>query len=224
MKFSFCVLSNGSSNDLLQKHYDSILNQKNMPDDCFEIITIGGCPNLMPDCKNHVHIPFDENYKKGWITAIKNIFPKVSKFDNLSISHDYIYYHPDWYDGFVKWGDDQWDVCMVKIANKDGVRFRDWVEWNTSAVDKVSFLDYDRNDITNRMYISGSYYLIKKQFAIEHPLDERLVHMKSEDVAFSLMNRHAWRYKMNQNSVVQFLRQKDPYPISNQIICPKLEI
>ena len=198
----------------------SIENLK-IPKKKYEIIVIGGLEEEVKYKRetwkkisnNLTCINFDEEIKPGWFTKKKNIITDSSKFENIVYSHDYIIYDENWYSEFEKFGD-QWDVCMNTIKNNDGTRYRDWCAWDDPKLcyknnrHVVKLVPYFYNNIEN-MYISGAYWVAKKEFMKKYPLDENLLMNQSEDVEWS----KRWRkdkveYAMNQNSIVNLLKQK----------------
>lgn len=203
----------------VDKILTSIYNQ-NIDDNDYEILIIG------PDeIKGHNvrYMPFDESVKKAWITKKKNDMARIAKFDNLCVMHDYIILKNGWYDGYQKFGYD-WSHCMNPIADKAGVRFRDWVTWlanpgESPTSNTIKFLDYDDHSMIRKQYISGSYYCVKKDWAIKYLLDERKRWSQSEDVLWSHQCRPSWNYKCNSNSLVQFIKDKTPHPISSTKLC-----
>lgn len=220
-KWSFCICSGGGeeSRDRIDKILSSIWNQ-NIPDDNYEILIIG--PDKLK-AHNLKHIKFDESVKKAWITKKKNDLARFAKFQNLCVMHDYVILKNDWYNGFQKFGYN-WSHCMNPIANMDGIRFRDWVTWLTPpgsppTADTIRFLEYDDHSMTNQQYISGTYYCVKKDWALKYPLDERKVWGQSEDVHWSYECRDFWDYKCNPHSLVQFIKQKPHHPISPMVLC-----
>lgn len=136
----------------------------------------------------------------------KNLIAQAAKYQNISLMHDYVALRPNWYDNFIEFGED-WDVCMTRIENQDGKRFRDWMSW-----DNFGFIDYDDNTKTKEMYVSGTYFCIKKDFFINHPLDERLSWGEGEDVEWSKSVRNIWNYRCNYKSVVRFIKYKNHFP------------
>jgi len=76
-----------------------------------------------------------------------------------------------------------------------------------------SLLPYDFENCmkTNEfMYISGSYYVIKKSVALKHPLDENLVHCGGEDLEYSRrLHCNGIFIKCNSFSTVHFLKDKE---------------
>jgi hypothetical protein len=59
------------------------------------------------------------------------------------------------------------------------------------------------------MYISGSYWIAKKQVMEEFPLDESLVWGESEDVEWSKRIRDKYSFDLNIRSAVKLLKIKD---------------
>ena len=60
------------------------------------------------------------------------------------------------------------------------------------------------------MYISGAYYVIKKEIAINNLLNEDLVHSRGEDVEYSKrLHSNGFIIKCNHYSDVILLKQKD---------------
>lgn len=221
MEFSFGIITNGNNDCFINKIIQSIINN-NIPK--YEIIIVG---NSKIECNDIIKIiNFNENYKKNWITRKKNIVALNSKYENIVMLHDYIELQNDWYDGFVKYGND-FDWCITKIINNNGARFRDYtlfpynvdfheIKYNPTIIDAYfgehCLLPYDfTNTIkTNKyMYISGSYYVIKKSIATKYLLDENRVWGQSEDVEYSKrLHNNNIIIKCNPYSTVKFLKEK----------------
>ncbi len=166
--------------------------------------------------------------KQGWITRQKNLITQLAKYENIVYQHDYIYYDPDWYEGFKQFGDN-FDVCMNKIKNQDGVRFRDWVIfpwhhcypmhfdicqrakslWEMAGIENnETMLPYDENRFVKLQYISGSYWIAKKKVMKEFLLDESLFWSQGEDCVWSMNVLKKYNFSMNANSTVHFDKQK----------------
>ena len=207
MDFTFGIITNGSTN--IDSIIDSIENQ-NIPN--YEIIVVGG--NSI-ERKNIKHISFDEDIKKMWITRKKNLITQNAKYDNIVYMHDYIYLLPGWYDGHLKYGSD-FNILMDKIINIDNTRFRDWTLWVELQEDlsyimnnRQFLLPYDITHLSKYMYISGAYWIAKKNIMEEFPLNEKLSWGYSEDVEWSMRVREKYNFSMNINSSVKFLKKKD---------------
>jgi len=205
MDFSFGIVANGIVFDLV---INSIIKQ-NIPN--FEIIIVGG-PSVYDDYPFIKHIPFDETIKDGWITRKKNLITDNAQYENIVYMHDYFMLQEQWYKGFLEFGED-WDVCMNRVLNMDGTRFRDWCVWDDPDIcypndkHRIMLPDYTY-DNKKYMYISGGYWVAKKSLMMLHPLDENLCWGESEDVKWSKEIRYRYKYEMNTYSAVQTLKQK----------------
>lgn len=208
MNFTFGITTNGLSTDLINNTIRSIY-VLNIPN--FEIIIIGGQNNYSNDI---IHIPFNENNNKGWITKKKNLICLNAKYENIVLLHDYIEFCDDWYKGFLDYGND-FDICVTKIINKNGSRFRDYTLFPYGVsypFDTRGLIPYNYNPslkLSKLMYISGAYYIIKKNIALTYLLDERLMWGQGEDVELSkrLVN-NGIILKCNYYSTVKFQKDK----------------
>ena len=233
MKFTFATTTAPSSQscfawqDRMRCIVESIRKQ-NIPE--YEIIIVGG-PAVtegrhmysLHNREDIVHIPFNEetgwvgNGKQwcdenminqgGWITKKKNLLTKKAKYENIVYFHDYHAFMPGWYEGFLKFGDD-WDICMNVIENIWGDRFRDWISWDHPNYPKRGFMDYEDKDAPKHSYISGSYWVAKKKFMEENPLNEDLMYGDAEDLEWSLRVRDKAKHVMNPHSIVRHIRPK----------------
>jgi len=217
MEFTFGIITSGKNLDYAV--VNSIYSQ-NIPKDKFEIIVVGG--EYLSRYPNIIHIEFDESQKPMWITRKKNLITKNAKFENIVFLHDYYILYDNWYQGFLNFGND-WDICMNQVLNLNHSRFRDWIIcYDRELEDRDFSLDevrggrptrylppYDYNK-TKNMYISGGYWVAKKQLMEEEPLNENLVWEQGEDYEWS--ERVLWsgkyNYKMNVHSTVQTLKDK----------------
>lgn len=202
MKWTFGIIT-GPSSPTLNDAIDSI-NRLKFVDD-YEIIVVGG-ENI--DKKNVRHFAFDESVKDMWITRKKNIIAEEAKYENLCMLHDYVALVPGWATSFEKFGSN-WDVCMTPVINRDGQRFRDWItndEWCEEG--KLLFLEYSTADRTQDMYVSGTYFCVKKQFLLENKFNEDLCWGEYEDGEWSDRCRKKWNYRCNAKSPVALLKLK----------------
>lgn len=223
MEFTFGIVTTGKNDIFLNIIIESIVNN-NIPK--YEIIIVGNTEIKSNDKINVIY--FDENYKENWITKKKNIIAFNAKYENIVILHDYIKLQDDWYEGFVKYGND-FDWCVTKVLNKNGCRFRDYtlcpyhcffseINYGSSIIDSYfaenCLLPYNFvNTIeTNKyMYISGAYYIIKKQIATKYLWDENLVWGQSDDIEYSKrLHKNGIIIKCNSHSSVKFLKDKEP--------------
>lgn len=222
---SFCVTTDGQYPERIEKIWESIEAQ-NIED--YEMIVVGGDIKDM-EYVRHVGrwIPFDETRRPGWITRKKNLAANYAKYDTLVMMHDYVYLGEDWYKNLIPL-DGDWDICMNRIENIDGSRFRDWCAWDDPElgfpkkchefwcsellihprITRPALVPYDYNR-TQYMYISGAYFVVRRHVMDEEPLNERILWGQGEDLEWSLRVRNKYKYVMNQNAVVRLMKQKD---------------
>tara|TARA_B100001057_G_C22853779_1_gene951978 strand:- start:2085 stop:2783 length:699 start_codon:yes stop_codon:yes gene_type:complete len=212
VNFSFGIITSGQNEELIKKIINSIIIQQI---DNFEIIIVGGNNSDYFNAANIIHIPFDESLKKGWITRKKNLITQSSKFENIVYMHDYIILENGWYEGFIKFGNN-FKIVTNKIYNLDNSRFRDWTLWNESdnleivgrKVDLNLLLPYFVTSLSNKMYISGAYWVAKKSVMSKYELNEQLSWGEAEDVEWSKRVRNNIGFKFNKYSSVKLLKQK----------------
>lgn len=205
MDFTFGIITGGHNNIMINSIIDSIESQ-NIPN--YEIIIVG---NSNLNRKNTAILPFDESIKSMWITKKKNEITLKSKYENIVYLHDYVTLTEGWYQGHLKAGND-FKVRMDKIINYDGKRFRDWCIWphNGNKMDNIigreCLIPYDIIHLSKYMYISGMYWVSKKNVMLEFPLDERLSWGEGEDVIWSKQIREKYNFNMNPHSIVKILK------------------
>lgn len=214
MNFTFGIITGGASNhreslsenDISNRIQDIIgsIEFQNIPQ--YEIIIVGGNNNYRK-FKNVNHISFDETQKEKWITRKKNLIVKNAIYDNLVIMHDYLKLEENWYKGFLQFGDD-WDVCMNVINNIKGGR---WIDWLSNHGKYHTLIPYDTKD--ENMYVSGAYWVAKKSFMEQFPLNEDLAWGEGEDIEWSLRWKKEGVYKMNPNSCVRCCKEGKQYSV-----------
>ena len=210
MDFTFGITTNGSNYNNLKCIIESIINLS-IPK--YQIIIIGGDNNY--ECySNVVHIRYSENSNFIEISKKKNLIAPNALYENIVYLHDYIIFHNDWYDGFLKFGND-FKICMNKIKNLDNSRYRDWCLWHEDAPNFISkpnyLIPYDMSHLSKKMYISGAYWVAKKEFMLNNKLKESLNWGQGEDVEWSKRIRNITDFKMNMYSSVKLLKSKDRY-------------
>lgn len=205
MNFTFGIITAGQNDIVIEEIIESIIKQK-IPN--YEIIIVGNS-NIIKD--NVRVINFDESIKSGWITKKKNLITLESRYDNIVFLHDYIKLLDGWYEGQIKSGDNFF-VRMDVIVNNNGERFRDWCIWphNGNNMDKFigrdCLIPYDITHLSKYMYISGSYWIAKKQIMEEFPLNENLSWGEGEDVLWSKQVREKYNFNMNKHSKVFIMK------------------
>lgn len=214
MDFTFGIITTSGNEDRVKEIKQSI-HDLNIPN--YEIIIIGGKKTEMRS--NERYESFDEEFKNGWITLKKNIITEYAKYNNVVYTHDYIKFDKDWYKGFLKFNEEKiWEVAMNQIITIDNQRFRDWVTWDDpemitgtlSGGRKVGLwlVDYDTYKKKEYMYISGAYWVAKKDTMIRYPLDNNICWGQGEDVEWSKRTLPNVSYEMNKYSKVHLMKDK----------------
>jgi hypothetical protein len=217
MQFTFGIITAGDQDHYINEIINSIV-KNNIPE--YEIIIVGN--SKISESNKIKIIEFDESVKRAWITKKKNIIVQNAMYENIVLLHDYIILDDNWYEGFLKFGEN-YDWCVTRIINKNGYRFRDYTlfplhlgeltHYDNNYYGHYCLFPYDfENSIkTNAsMYISGSYYVIKKSVALKHPLNEDLLHGGGEDLEYSArLHSNGIFIKCNAYSTVHLLKQKD---------------
>jgi len=208
MNFTFGIVTYKNSEPYIERIIKSIEDQ-NIPN--YEIIIVGKAINT----GNNVRvIPFDETVRNGWFTRKKNLICEEAKYENVVVMHDYICLDKNWYKGFLEFGNN-FKYCVTRINNTNGNRYRDYVLYPSGLQPYFQdncLLPYDYNpsdNIRKLLYLSGAYYIIKKQTALDYPLNEILTMGDGEDVEYSqrLANNNIY-IKCNPYSMVYFLKEK----------------
>jgi len=230
MKWTFGIITTGTEQARLLEVIRSIVEE--VPE--HQIIVVGGEKEgedheaLVNVVGNVFHVPFDEKKKDGWITRKKNLITGYADHDNICYLHDYVALQPGWLAGFEEFGE-EWLTCMTCVQNANGSRFRDWCviyndAWMKPPIDKEEppkehppgmLMRYGTTGHERWQYYSGAYFCAKKSVMLEIPLDENRVWGQGEDVQWSRLAYAKYGpevFKMNANSSVKFLKQKDPAP------------
>lgn len=209
--FEFGIITSGDSNRV-DHVIQSIMNLG--ISDPFGITVIGAYHPRQPWPTLNI-IPFDESIKNKWITKKKNLITWHARFQNVVYTHDYLQFEPDWYTGWKQFLTEMPDfkVAMNKIINTDGSRYRDWTLCPCNTLENArnahgiptikNLLPYHEHSLSKGQYISGAYWVAKKQVMIECPLDESLVWGEGEDMLWSHQVRHKYDFSMNPYSTVK---------------------
>lgn len=203
ISFTFGIITHCNQETFVNQIVDSI-ERENIPE--YEILIIGSC-NI--ERNNTRVIPFDENLKPMWITRKKNLITQHARHENIVYMHDYIVLEPGWYAGWLQFGNN-FHVAMNKINNIDGTRFRDWCLLFDDKIpdlpDVARLLPYHVSHLTKYMYISGAYWVAKKDVMQNFPLDEEIVWGGAEDLDWSMRIRQHFDFSMNANSSVKIIK------------------
>jgi hypothetical protein len=227
MEFTFGIITDGTQDIFLQLILNSIY-EENIPH--YEVIIVGNT-EIKPNEHLRV-IPFDETVKSMWITRKKNIISLEAKYENIVFLHDYVRLEKRWYAGFLQFGN-EFQFCTNKIQNINGDRYNDYCLylWYMLEIDTRFQLqcllpyDFKPTYLSNKLtYIPGYYYIIKKNLALQYPLDERKGHTEGEDIdlSYSLTHNNIM-ITCNSYSTVKFLKDKGKLHFMNEITSPLLE-
>lgn len=202
MNITFAIITAGDEEDRINSIIDSI-EVNAIP--TYEVLVIGGRRSSLSRALTR-HIPFDEVRPfPNWITRKKNIATKAAKHENVVYFHDYHAFDAGWYAGVVN-GPKEWDVQMHAIRSIDDKRFMDWAILDHAEYPIHAYVPYDRSDLIQRQYISGGYWMARRDFMAANPLDEGLVSFQAEDVEWSRRIRDTARIVMNDQAVVRHLK------------------
>jgi hypothetical protein len=209
MDFTFGIITSGGAEGRIQQIVASIRAQ-NIPR--YEIVVVGGAAIEGADIH---HIPFDESRRAGWISRKKNMILKEARYEYICMVHDYVALEPGWYEEFLKEGAN-WSFGTNRILNENGERYRDKLifRWGIGHLfPRGTWLPEDAEVQPHQMkllYISGAHFVIRRDIAQKHLLDERLAHQQGEDVEYSQrLSLHGVPIQFNRYSSVRFLKHKD---------------
>lgn len=226
MNFTFGIITDGNNHNRVGDIIQSIDNLK-IPN--YEILIVGGSTQW-PSGGGVWFLPFDESAKpegwiskiepyeaksksQGWITKKKNYITGLAQYENIVYVHDYITFHCGWYEGWLQFGND-FDVATNCISTLEGYRHSDWVVdpvklWKLYPELKEKFWDlslpYDVN-FTPVQFISGNYWVAKRNFMLENPLNENYLWGEAEDLEWSDRIRNKTQFKFNPNSLVTIMK------------------
>ncbi len=210
MDLTFGIITDGNSDNYLRESINSIRNL-GIPN--YEVIVVGN--TKLEPTKNLRVIQFDESKKSKWITRKKNLITELAKFEVVVFTHDYIVFEENWYEQIKKIKN--FDLVMCEILNLDGKRFRDWILWvdNGEVFDlylqrtRKCLLPYKVTDLTRYMYFSGTFWVAKKKFMLENPLNEKLSWGEMEDVEWSKRVRKKTKFVFAPGAKVSLLKAKE---------------
>ena len=197
MNFTFGIITN--DNDANINIIAESIRNLDIPN--YEIIVVGKCGIQADDIRV---LSFDETIISKLITKKKNMITDAATYENVVYLHDYITFDKNWYNGFLKYGND-FNICMNNIVDARDKRFRDWV---VEYKGEVRLIPYEVTDLSKFIYFSGAYWVAKKEFMLKYPLNEKLSWGQGEDCEWSYRVREVTDFKVNSYSTVKFLKQK----------------
>lgn len=221
---SFIIITSGTNDKEVQLVVDSIDNL-NIPN--FEIVIVGGLSTTLTG-RNIIHVPFDETIKPvPWTTRKKNLGVQASKYNTVVIQHDYYAYDSNWYEEYIKFGED-WDICVqqtITLPEQGNARANGWRGGPIPGYPEIPYsmtIPWDIDCFVPYMAIQGSFWVAKKHVMLEQPLDENLVWGQSDDIEWSSRvvpgwlgqkpNQNDYKVVSNPKCVTRFTKVKPPYP------------
>jgi hypothetical protein len=233
MDFSFGITTTGENDHFIGEIIQSI-EDNHIPN--YEILIIGKT-TILPTEKITT-IGFDETIKEGWLTRKKNILVEKSKYENVVLLHDYICFDKNWYKGFLQFGNNfEWIVSPIK--NKNGRRYRDYTLFTGKYTLPHSYRDYSAGDdidpyffkhtllpydfinninVNKYLYVSGAYYIIKRDIAVKHKLNEDILRNQGEDLEYSnRLHNNNIIIGFNKYSTVVLLKQQSQWEWENEM-------
>jgi hypothetical protein len=198
MNVTFGIMTTYSNIPQLVEVVESIqaLNIRNA-----EIIIAGSYgETLAPPIEGAKHV-----LTHGWTPVKKNLVAKLAEYDTLCLLHDYFVFDPAWYNAWLAFNSHQpWDIALNPQYLINGKRhFTDWVIWDHPTIPTYTSLDYTNWDLTQHQYVSGGYFLVKRDLLRAHPFQEQMMPGSAEDVEWSLRVRHRGVMVCNPNAIVR---------------------
>lgn len=155
----------------------------------YEILLVGGEKGAFPWITSTGHLR--QIASNDWLPQKKNLIARMAHFENLVLCHDYYVFDFEWYQSYLKFNEGvMWDICSNPQFLITGQRhFTDWVNWDDPSYPRYYSFGYNDWTHTKYQYISGGYFLVKRDFLRENPLNESLKPGDPEDVEWSLRVR-----------------------------------
>ena len=109
---------------------------------------------------------------------------EVAQYENIVYLHDYISLETGWYEGFCQFGNDGWDVAMCRMIENNGARAMDWMGLPSDPLYGNVLHPYDYYN-PQGMYVPGNFFVVKKEFILNNPLDLTRGWCDGEDIEWS---------------------------------------
>lgn len=169
----------------------------------YEILLVGGEKGAFPWITSTGHLR--QIASNGWLPQKKNLIARMAHFENLVLCHDYYVFDFEWYQSYLTFNEGvMWDICSNPQYLIDGNRHAtDWIIWSHPNFPKYHSLSYNDWTNTKYQYVSGGYFLVKRDFLRENPLNENLKPGDPEDVEWSLRVRDKALIRCNSSAIVR---------------------
>ncbi len=206
--YSIVIITGGEDLPMLRSVLESI--DQELSGQRAEIILIAP-PNFQLDYSLQIPIRIiayrDLPFLMPLITRKKNLGVRLAIYDKAVVMHDYLIFQAGWHDAWQHYGD-QFDLAVNCIEDQDGTRFRDWLVLDYPGVG-AGFLPYHA-EATTYQYISGTYFVVKRDFYLANPLDDYRRWGEAEDIEWSKRIRTKTTFKFNDQAVVRCAKFKGP--------------
>lgn len=206
--YSIVIITGGEDLPMLRSVLESI--DQELSGQRAEIILIAP-PNFQLDYSLQIPIRIiayrDLPFLMPLITRKKNLGVRLAIYDKVVVMHDYLIFQAGWHDAWQRYGD-QFDLAVNCIKDQDGSRFRDWLVLDYPGVG-AGFLPYHA-EATAYQYISGTYFVVKRDFYLANPLDDYRRWGEAEDIEWSKRIRTKTTFKFNDQAVVRCAKFKGP--------------
>lgn len=206
MNITFGIITDGKNDDRLYEVCESIA--KAFPynsHDNYEIIIVGKYLKRNPAlwASPAIYIPFNDALMPGWITRKKNMITTAASFDTIVYMHDYFAVSPGFMEAFCETDADgqrverKFNIGMTQIKYRTGKRFRDWcIDAMVDQFGRKRMLPYDITNLSTIMYISGGYWIARRDVMCGEPQDERFRAGQGEDIDWSHRVRDKYGFTM----------------------------
>ena len=189
---SFCIITAGNRNDLLQVVIQSIHAQK-IPE--HEIIVSG---NYHPE-PGTTYVEAVDEAAAGRLGALRNRAVAMAQYENIVILDDDVFLDPDWY-ASLKAYRREFDILTSQVRLPDGGRY--WDHATCGGPRGHIILNEDEHD--DHLYMTGGGgWLMKRSVWQAVQWDEERGFYKGEDIDFSNRCRaNGFTIRHNHKSIV----------------------
>ena len=206
---TFGICTDGKSDQMVKQCIDSIWREFGY--DNKRVLVVGGEKRIISGA---TVIPFDETQKpKGWITKKKNLITEHA-IDNIIVyMHDYVELLPGWSAAWRAMGYN-FEVGINRVLTAENTRHADWLifshdMWDIIPESKDNWdvaLPYELRGMQSLQYVSGGFWIAKKSFMEQYPLNENLLWGEYEDIEWNKRIRDKITFFLNPYATVRLMK------------------
>lgn len=208
--WSVAIITSGADLAMLEQVIASI--ERELQNSPVEIILVAP-PDFELNRSFNVPIKYygyrDSKFLPALITRKKNIGVSLAQYDKVVVCHDYLLFAPGWKTAWDSFGSD-FEVATNRVLRQDGSRLLDWTVCDYPDLG-FALLPYDVS-ANQYQYISGTYFVVKRNFYLANPLKDSLRWGEGEDIEWSRRIRAKTTFKFNQAALVTCAKVKEPDP------------